>query len=92
MPPKKIGMNSKAALAADRRAEQDSEKQRKKAMEDERKEAEEWNVGANSREAARRKVHNTFDCGDLETLICMDRRRKMRQRPKLPRRPKWLLF
>lgn len=54
MPPKKV--NIKALEAADRRAEQDAEKQRKKAMEDEKLEAEEWSVGANARAAAKAKV------------------------------------
>ncbi|CAE7483002.1 ccdc124 [Symbiodinium microadriaticum] len=55
MPPKKVAMHPKAAAAADRRAEQDADKVRKKAMEDERIEAEEWSVGANDRAATRRK-------------------------------------
>jgi hypothetical protein len=59
MPPKKI--NVKALEAADRRAEQDAEKQRKKAMEDEKKEAEEWSVGANAKAAAKAKVQLIFD-------------------------------
>ena len=60
MPPKKLPTHPKAIQAADRRAEQEAEKARLKAIEDERKEAEEWSIGSNARGAAKRKVYNNL--------------------------------
>lgn len=54
--PKKNAPNQKAIEAAERRAEQEIEKSKKKAAADEQREAAEWAVGANARSAARQQV------------------------------------